>query len=293
MGREGGEREGAERGGKGRIGSEGSRRSDRRGDAEVESLATKSPPECAAEQKKEETRADCGGCRRCRAACRASARARARGNAASAGGYRTLRHSAQHARPGEKNFLRRVRLQLCGAGGGEGTHGQRETPHTKFLDDGCRRFGRMGGRVGVECKSEEGDGARSRRNDTRGRGAGRVESRGRVDEIRRGGAAETRRDPRGSELNGETSHGHGPSKIFGWARRVGRRAHQAVTDGFVRGLNILDGGALADLLASTHVEQGRTSVRGEETRALEMVFARRSTPKLSGRLRAFRLRLPT
>ena len=25
----------------------------------------------------------------------------------------TLRHSAQHARPGEKNFLRRVRLQLC------------------------------------------------------------------------------------------------------------------------------------------------------------------------------------
>ena len=71
------------------------------------------------------------------------------------------------------------------------------------------------------------------------------------------GAAETRRDPRGSELNGETSHGHGPSKIFGWSRRVGRRAHQAVTDGFVRGLNILDGGALADLLASTHVEQGR------------------------------------
>ena len=170
MGREGGEREGAERGGKGRIGSEGSRRSDRRGDAEVESLATKSPPECAAEQKKEETRADCGGCRRCRAACRASARARARGNAASAGGYRTLRHSAQHARPGEKNFLRRVRLQLCGAGGGEGTHGQRETPHTKFLDDGCRRFGRMGGRVGVECKSEEGEG-RDRGETTRAAGA--------------------------------------------------------------------------------------------------------------------------
>jgi hypothetical protein len=66
--------------------------------------------------------------------------------------------------------------------------------------------------------------------------------------------------PRPSRLRTqrETSHGHGPSsKIFGWARRVGRRTHQAVTDVFVRGLNIFDGGALADLLASTHVEQGR------------------------------------
>ena len=50
---------------------------------------------------------------------------------------------AARATRGEK-FLEAGPLAALGAGGDEGTHGQRETPRTKCSDDGCRRFGRVG-----------------------------------------------------------------------------------------------------------------------------------------------------
>ena len=137
------------------------------------------------------------GCRRCRAACRAAARARARGNAASAGGSRTLRHSAQHARPGEKNFLRRVRLQLWARAGTRGRMGNvrrrvRSVQTTVAADSGG--WGSSRGRVQVGGRRR---GAIEEKRDARpGRRKSRIaRARGRDPPRLRGGDA-----PRPSRL---------------------------------------------------------------------------------------------
>lgn len=163
---------------------------------------------------------------------------------------------AARATRGEK-FLEAGPLAALRRGRGRGDHGQRERPHTKFSDDGCRRFGRVGVESGSSASRRKETG-RDRGETTRAAGAPEESNR---EGAWTGSAAPPRRR-RAATLaapnSTEKRHaGTGRPKIFGWARRVGRRAHQAVTDGFVRGLNILDGGALADLLASTHVEQGR------------------------------------
>ena len=52
-----------------------------------------------------------------------------------------------------------------------------------------------------------------------------------------------------------------------------------MSDGFVRGLRILDGGALTELLASTHVEQERLCAASGDARA-EVVLPARHKPEV-------------